>query len=1360
MMSLLDGSGMTGDIWSTGAFSHDSPLKDLMDSDDFTLEQLLAEDELLQELRGLHPQLLDYFSTEAAVTKLVEYLILDPNSTTTTGNSSSNQEEGTGDGAAEAETPSDSDPNNRSNSPTPAVTEAPSDEEKGEEKEADKAVEEKENEGAAGQEEQKEEQQQQDGPAEPGKWMFQHLEESRSGDDDNNNTEKDKHPERIPDNRFIRFPYMACEIICCEMQGVINVLVDGFVPLPEVQKHHHHKKSADSPTTTDTTTNSSNDDNNTNNNPATSTSDSPGEGIEESKDNDDDDDLSEQSQIQSSSCSSSSSEEPEGGDNNRQRILDLLFSVLYNTEAGQLDDFRAGYLEKILSVLFRVRPEAMSEYINTGGGRGNVSLMKAMFRHLYSHSMMQLVQRLLLPTPQHLQQQNDDNSDNEDDDNSDDEDDEDNLILGAQMGGMLGDDQDDESKTLRCNWSDSGEALDLLLQPLIYPNASPSAPTTEVDSDEKEAELSDEERDLKLNLSQNSSEVLITIIQNSPLNSETMLRLTVDPVMERLVERASCWKDGEEFSHHESNLTATMNVLESLILQLGGYGSVGTISLMPDEKSEGEDGQSTGEQPPPPQFADLKSLLFHIPRLLESLSILLRHPSCEKWRSPMQFSEPTDPQLLLGMSRLRIVRLLESLVLLGESNVDSLLCQSDCLEICLDLFWKFQWCSMLHQSVANLLVHVFEGANARSEMQEYFLVKCNLLGRLMSSFVEVAHPGEPSFGPHDHAIADFSAQEVVFGMKNLKMENENAPVNAPQPNDLGGRTDDEVGRVPTDDIIPVSDDDVDAVLEQQEADGAGALADLTPGEPAKELNAQEESVLSVGQISTEAVRFESRDASVVSATLDAPAQSFRLGYMGHVIIICQALVHACSTENEEPENTAPDSTMEEEDDPQMSLLAESQQEQADLNGERSSSSDSSSSSSDSPPPPPSDGESPADEVPMGRDDGESARAGDSDAEGIPPPSVLMLSKLIDSHPLQTRWHEFVRTTLATETTIQSTPLGGYNNNPLPGGDPLHAHRPLGDDDDFDDGSGQPNMPPRGMLGGGDVLDLDDNDLDIAASMMAGLHMGRGGNGGDDDDDDEDDSDEDGDDVGSSGSGNTYDENAAKGGYFFDDPLGNKRESGLGLALGNLKTYHAGSSDEEEGDDDDDDSDKASSSDQSSEEEADRGNSLLRRTGSDGDDVPVMNLFAGNLPGAAGEPTATFDDNTWSNFANFDDAFAAASASPADAGAGFVADFEHADMGSEDKEKPDMDAAFADNFADNFEAPKTADNENAHRLDDIFGKPTSHPILLEDDDDTPKDTKASPDAFAMSDSGDNNGPEASSETPEATEEEESPEVTDS
>ena len=62
--------GGGGDIWSTGVFAFESPLKDLLDSNDYTLDDLLEQDELLQELRGLHPQLIDYFGAEEAVAGL------------------------------------------------------------------------------------------------------------------------------------------------------------------------------------------------------------------------------------------------------------------------------------------------------------------------------------------------------------------------------------------------------------------------------------------------------------------------------------------------------------------------------------------------------------------------------------------------------------------------------------------------------------------------------------------------------------------------------------------------------------------------------------------------------------------------------------------------------------------------------------------------------------------------------------------------------------------------------------------------------------------------------------------------------------------------------------------------------------------------------------------------------------------------------------------------------------------------------------------------------------------------------------------------------------------------------------------
>ena len=135
-MSLLDAAGVvTGDIWCSGAFSFESPLKDLLDSGEYTLEQLLAEDELLQELRGLHPQLIEFFNSEKAVAGLARYATLQRKQTT---NDSTESEE--------------------------------------------------------------------------------------------NAAENDEDTQQQKDAQFVRYPYMACEVICCEIKGVIDTLVDGFVP--------------------------------------------------------------------------------------------------------------------------------------------------------------------------------------------------------------------------------------------------------------------------------------------------------------------------------------------------------------------------------------------------------------------------------------------------------------------------------------------------------------------------------------------------------------------------------------------------------------------------------------------------------------------------------------------------------------------------------------------------------------------------------------------------------------------------------------------------------------------------------------------------------------------------------------------------------------------------------------------------------------------------------------------------------------------------------------------------------------------------------------------------------------------------
>ena len=1066
-MSLLDAAGVvTGDIWCTGAFSFESPLKDLLDSGEYTLEQLLAEDELLQELRGVHPQLIEFFSTEEAVTGLIQYVILPPG----------------------ASPPQIQDKENPS-----TAKEKPVEEMNAEDKE--------------------------DSEKEPGKWLEGQSEERTAEAQQSEQDEKDM--------VHIRFPYMACEVICCEINGIIDTIVDGFVPGAE-----------------------------------------PVESVVSSEE-------------------ASGTAEVTLKDPRPQKILDLLFSMLYNSKPGEVDDYRAGYFDKILSVLFRKRPQAMSQYVNEGGGKGNVFLMTAMFKHLYSHSIMQIVQRLLLPQPPLPMKDEDDNEKRDD------------LYSDALEGAG------DLDGIFRCNWSESDIALDLLLDCLIGPGSSPP-------------ELEGEE-ERQLSLCQNSSEVLITIIQNSPLTSPTLKSLTTDPVLEKLIAAATSLDKGASFSPHDSKLTCSMNVLESLILQLGGYGSVGTVMMPDDEDEAGAEQAEEGEDKPSSSlpredFATSDTLIKHLPWMLKRLCELLLHPSAEEWVSPMQFSK-TEPQKILGSSRLRIVRLLESLVLLGDPSVDSLLCQSDCLEICLDLFWKFQWCSMLHQSVANLLVHVFEGANARAELQAYFMVRCNLLGRLMDSFWEATEDAS-ALG---RAESGAGLSDAVMA---LKSNGGNSVPTSSVGSERGSVNSNE--DVNKEESMTVSDDDVDAAMEQQDASGK---KEITNGKSSE-------------QVAETVAKDPGSKADL------AQAQSFRLGYMGHVIIICQALVHACT--NDGGKSEAPSVV----GGGSVSLAGMSSGDpRPEMNGDlgryinRSDSDD-----QDSRP----------QESSAFNDALERGRAEGSVATEETPSNPLILAQLIETHPLRSKWSDFVTTTLATETAIQSTPLGGFAG--APGMDPLHAHRPgLADEGDYSDDDGAaPPLPPRGLLVGGDVIDMDDNDLEIAANMMAGLSMGRSGAG-----------------EHASRKDNHADLLAGipsqdggrtkSGNYVFDDPLGDGR-------FGRF-------------DDDDDSSDDDESG--TTRDSGDSGGNVVEGVSyssqaaaegnSDEGEAPVMDLFAGNL-----DP---FDSQAeggsgWSNFANFDDAFTTATDS--------VGPF---DGGPEPKQEGAPDAV----------------------VDEIFGGVKDHAILLEESD---------------------------------------------
>ncbi|VEU34328.1 unnamed protein product, partial [Pseudo-nitzschia multistriata] len=633
MSSLLDAAGLSnggGDIWCTGGIgglTFDSPLRDLLDSGEYTLEEILAEDELLQELRGINPQLIDFFSTEEAVSGLVQYMVLSPSRREGVLREAAAKAEARTDANVDVNAAADVDANANVNanananananqsasSQSGAADEGPN----GGEKEGENG------EGSGNQDKDRGNNgNTTEAAKEPGKWL---QGEEFFGDDTPRQPPKTRQEQE--DDLHFRFPYMACEVISCELKGITDLIMDGFVPLLDTSGDENEDQDDDQ------------DD-------------------EHQNQNENENGHPTRAQPASKSANGSApllalpsaSDLLGESDARGRRILDLLFSMFYEREgpgeaSGErttgsthergrpvvIDDYRAGYFEKVLSVLIKHRPNDVAEYLNDGGGRGRETLMAAMFDHLYSHSLLQVVQHLLMPTHGLLPQE-------EGEEQHDDHENECGDLFHDPLDEALG----EPLVPFRCNWSESGPALEMLLECLVGK-----------DENNNENDENDDDNDRGLDLCRNASEVLITIIQNSPLTSRTMCTLTSDPVLEKLVEASSkgpC--AGAAFGRHDSRLTCAMNVLESLVLQLGGYGSVGTVVPCPggsggdgggDESAPlgnggGAAGAKGGSPPPEPRCAGPDTLTKHLPLLLDSLEGLLTHPGAERWVSPMQFS--------------------------------------------------------------------------------------------------------------------------------------------------------------------------------------------------------------------------------------------------------------------------------------------------------------------------------------------------------------------------------------------------------------------------------------------------------------------------------------------------------------------------------------------------------------------------------------------------------------------------------------------------------------------------------------------------------------------------------------------------
>lgn len=459
-MSLFSSLGQ-GDIWSISGISFASPVNDILDKETYTLEELLQEDDLLQEVKSKNERLLAFLQTEETVETLVDYIVT-------------------------------------------------------------------------------------------------------AADDD------------AEDFRKFKYPYMACELFCCEVQKVLDILVEG-----------------------------------------------------------------------------------QDG-----KFLSMLFSLLDNE--APLDHYLAGYFEKILEMLFRRMTIPVMMYLNDGG----VPLLQKFLNHIENYSVMQIVQRVMLP---HIPFSMDDVE-----------------VMSPE-----------EKLNYQCNWSFQKETCHLLCSRMLTGDS--------------------------YDIPSHISDLLITVLQLSPHDSLFLTHLCEPRCLDDLLkfsfqdytERTSV----TDLPSVESSLSlASISVLESLISRL-------CETMNPfeggEEKEVLDDVQKTMALIGECVDKVSSALIEYVPKFAAQLKAYTETDVCGTFQSQSQCSYRR-----LGQRGLQLVKLVEAIVRLANDHIDSALCVSGALKACVDLMFHFELNSLLHLSVQRIILILIEGGATEGTIH-CLLVDCGLLRHII-----------------------------------------------------------------------------------------------------------------------------------------------------------------------------------------------------------------------------------------------------------------------------------------------------------------------------------------------------------------------------------------------------------------------------------------------------------------------------------------------------------------------------------------------------------------------------------------------------------------------------------------------------
>lgn len=344
------------------------------------------------------------------------------------------------------------------------------------------------------------------------------------------------------------------------------------------------------------------------------------------------------------------------------KYLTRLFEFL--SQANEMNNYLAGYFEKILEMLFRKETQTSISYINNGG----MVLFQFFLDHIYNYSIMQIVQRLMLP---HIPFS---------------------VVNDTDLSG---------EDSYHCNWSYSLEFCKLLCLKMVNTR----------NNEEVSSHISD---------------LLITVVQLSPPESTVISNLCDDECLDLLLTSAfTVPTQHDNESAMDSAGLCAVSVLESLMSRL-------TESLSPtDEGSTNSHTQDDNPIDLSASKKCIERLVSRLPRYFPGIQQQLRGYMDLPSSSGEQLSQSKQSFPRLGHRGLQLVKLVEAVVRISDASLDQQLQQAGVLAVALQLLFHFPLNSLLHLSVQRIVLMAVEGGPPRRQLQHHLLLDCGLLVRIV-----------------------------------------------------------------------------------------------------------------------------------------------------------------------------------------------------------------------------------------------------------------------------------------------------------------------------------------------------------------------------------------------------------------------------------------------------------------------------------------------------------------------------------------------------------------------------------------------------------------------------------------------------